>query len=153
MFQGLNVKSGYFHLLSADQLFRDLTPKSLALLGKLKQTKNFRKGTCLFSRGDPARGIYLLRKGQAQLVFGDEAKDMPAACLIAPNELFGLTESFADLPYETRAETITACLCDFFEREDFIRFLQAEPQICFRLAQLLAASLQKNFRLFSSKIR
>ena len=151
MFQRFNEKSENFYPLSADQLFGDLMPKSLELLNKIKQTKRLRKKICLFSIGDLPRAIYLLREGRVQLLSSDKSNNENFTRLIEPNEIFGLTESFANLPYESCAETITPCVCDFIERSDFIHFLMNEPKVCFRLAQLLALSFQKNYRIFSSK--
>ena len=149
MFVVNEVKLGFFNLPSADDLFCDLTPKSLAALDKIKQIKRFRKDACLFSKGDPPRGIYRLCAGRAQLLLDDGAKDEHLARLIEPNEIFGLIEVFSNLPYEAEAKTITPCLCEFIEREDFILFLMNEPENCFRLARLLALRFQQSYRLFS----
>ncbi len=150
MFEAIRVKIKYFYLPSADDLFCDLTPESLASLEKIKQIKRLRKEARVFSTGDLPVGIYMLREGRAQLHLNDESKEERIARLIEPNAIFGLTEAFANLPYETDAETITPCLCEFIERADFIYFLQNEPEVCFRLARLLALNLQKADRLFSS---
>jgi CRP-like cAMP-binding protein len=150
MYPGFNEKYEYFSLPSADDLFGDLTPESLESLNKIKQTKRLRKGMCLFSPGDSPGGIYLLREGRAQLLLNVGSSGEHFARLIEPNVLLGLTETFAGQPFETRAETITPCLFEFIERADFVQFLQEEPQVCFRLAQVLALNLQKTYRFFSS---
>lgn len=129
-------------------MFGDLTPPSLDLLEKIKQARRLGKGARFFSRGDRPRGFFLLREGRAQLIFRDYPKGKRIARLIAPNELFGLTEALAELPYETAAETLTPCLCEFIERGDFIGFLRNEPRLCFRLGRFLALRFHQNFRHF-----
>jgi CRP-like cAMP-binding protein len=143
------VKSEYFFPLFADNLFCDLTTKSLKSLDTIKHTKRFQKGVCFFSRGDMPNFIYLLREGKAELLLNDKLNDINIARLIEPDEIFGLTETIVNLPYETGAQTITSCICECIGREDFIRFLQDAPEVCFRLTHLLALNLQKSYR-FSS---
>ena len=142
-------KSAYFFPLLADDLFCDLTPGSLASLDRIKQTKRFAKNTCFFARDDTPRRIYLLRRGKAQLLLNEDSKNISFGRLIEPNEIFGLTETIANLPYETEAKTITACTCECIGRRDFIRFLKDEPEICFRLVRLLGTNLQKSFSLIN----
>lgn len=138
-----DVKSEYFFPLFADKLFGGLTPKSRKSLDKIKQTRQFQKGAHLFAAGDMPCRVYILQKGRARLLFNDELKDIHIAHPIVPNEIFGLTEMIVNLPYETDAETITVCTCECIESEDFIRFLHNDPQVCFRLLQLLAANIKK----------
>jgi CRP-like cAMP-binding protein len=144
------VKSDYFFPLFADNLFCDLTPDSLKSLDKIKQTKRFQKGDCFFSEGDMPNFIYLLREGKAQLLLNDKLKDINTARLIEPDEIFGLTETIVNQPFETGAKTITSCVCECIGREDFIRFLQDEPEVSFRLTHLLALNLQKSYRFSST---
>ena len=148
MFLKYQVKSEYFFPLLADNLFCDLMAKSLKSLDKIKQTKRFKKGVCFFSRGDMPHFIYMLREGEAELLLNDELKNINIARLIEPNEIFGLTEAIVNLPYETDAETIKSCICECIGREDFIHFLEGEPEVCFRLVQLLGLNLQKSYQRF-----
>jgi CRP-like cAMP-binding protein len=92
--------------------------------------------------------IYLLVKGKVQLLLN--GKDVIQ--FIEPDEIFGLTEAIANLPYEMNAETSSTCLCECIGREEFIRFLQTEPEVCFRLVQMLGLNLQKSYQLFISSI-
>lgn len=137
-------KAGYSFPLSADSLFCDLSPKSLEFLNSLKRTKRFRKSAVVYAAGEMPRCIYVLLKGRLQLRLNNSS----VVQLIEPFGIFGLTETIANVPYETNAETITSCLCEYIKREDFIRFLQDEPEICFRLTQRLALNLQKTINSF-----
>lgn len=146
MVEEIKAKPDYFFQLSANRLFGDLARQSRKSLVAIKQTKQFPKGAHLFVAGDMPCCIYLLVKGKAQL-FSD---DKNIVQFIEPDEIFGLTEAILNLPYEINAETLTPCLCACIEREEFIRFLQTEPEVCFRLAQMLGLNLQKSYQLFIS---
>ena len=138
--------------LLADDLFRNLSPKSFASLAKIKQTKQFEKGVRFFSKGDSARCVYILQKGKAHLLLTDESKDKHIERLIAPNEIFGLTEAIMNLHYETDAEAITPCTFEFIEREDLLGFLRGKPEVCLELVKLLGLNFQKSYKLFFSSI-
>ena len=152
MFLEYKPNSEYFFPIFADNLFCGLSPKSLAALSRIKQTKLFPKGSYFFSRGDLPCCIYLLREGRAKLFLNNKSKNIHIARTIEPDEIFGLTEAISKLPYETSVGTVTACVCESIDRDNFIRFLQAEPEVCFRLARTLGANLHKSYELFFSSI-
>ena len=53
-------------------------------------------------------------------------------------EVFGLTETLSNLPYDASLVTVTACRFDCIRRELFLDFLQNDPQACFRLLEIVA---------------
>ena len=140
----------YLFPILADNLFSGLTAESLASLAKIKKTKKIRKGV-IFSVGQMPCCIYVLREGEAQIVLNDP-ENMPTARPVEPKEIIGLTEAVANMPYEIKVEAVTSCLCECIRREDFIRFLHSEPEVCFRLAEILSSNLQKSYKLFFSSI-
>jgi CRP-like cAMP-binding protein len=147
MLLNYEIRSEHFFPLFAGDLFCDLTPASLEALTHIKQTKQLQKGVSFFVAGDTPRYVYLLVKGEAQLFFNDK-KGIDIARLIEPNEILGLIEMILNLPYETDARTITPCIYENIGREDLIRFLHGEPEVCFRLVQLLSLNLQKSCQPF-----
>ncbi len=142
------TKAAYFSRLSADDLFGDLPPKSAELFNAARQPGRFRKNAVIYQAGAMPSGFYLLRKGRIRL-------RRPAAAtneentehVIAPDEIFGLTETISGVPYEASSEVLTPCRCDFIGREDFFRFLQFEPETSLCLSRRLALNLQKNLTL------
>lgn len=151
MYSQYKLEPGYFFPILADNLFCGLTVKSLAFLAKIKKTKRIREGGKLFSAGEMPCAVYLLREGQAHL-FVNDSRNTQSARPIELNEILGSTEVIANLPYGMTAETITSCLCECIRREDFIRFLYDEPDVCFRLLQTLSLNLQKSYQLVISSI-
>lgn len=152
MFLEYKLHPEYYFPLLADNLFSALMHESIESFDKIKKIKRFAKGDCFFSRGDAPCSIYVLRAGRAQMLLNYKLKNIQIARLIEPNEIFGLTEMIANLPHETDARTITACTCECIGREDFIRFLHDEPEVSFRLLQLLGLNLQKSYKLLFSSI-
>jgi CRP/FNR family transcriptional regulator, cyclic AMP receptor protein len=135
--------TAFGNLISSDNLFYDLSPKTLQSLSLIRHSRHFQKGTRLFTKGESPDGVYILLKGQAQLFLDVDSTNRNFARLVEANEMLGLIEVLADLRYKTSAETITPCVFEFIGREDFIDFLRTEKEVCFRLAQLLGLNIQK----------
>jgi len=128
----------------ADELFFDLSLKAQKKLQRIKQNKQIAAGETVFASGENSRGIYLLRAGDARLLhYADQA-----VRAVRENEILGLTEAITDLPYETGVRAFSPCEFEFIRRADFIEFLQTEPEICFRLLQILGTNIQKIYRIF-----
>ena len=137
-------------LFSADNLFSDLTPRANQAIARIKQKKHFQKGESFSASGKSARCFYILQKGQAQLLPNENQTVNQPIRLIEQDEIIGLTETIADIPFEVKVKTITPCVFEIIEREDFIRFLYDEPEVCFRLLRTLSLNYQKFYRLFCS---
>lgn len=148
----LKLAPEYFFPLSADRLFCDLTAKSRLSLNRIQSARFFRKSECLFSAGEAPRRVYFMRRGAALVRLTDQRTEMTLVRLTKPDEILGLTETIANASYRTSAESFASCLCECVRREDFIRFLREEPEICFRLAAMLGSRFQKSCELFCSAI-
>lgn len=130
----------------ADKLFEDLSKKALDSLARIKRQTQFEEGAFIFAKGEKPQGIYILKRGQAQMFFNNfrQARE------IAPDEILGLTGMIAELPCEMSVKTISPCLFDYIEREDFINFLKAESEVGFRLVKTLGTNLQQIYQLVCS---
>jgi CRP-like cAMP-binding protein len=137
---------------SADSLFCALSPKALQTLNRIKQKKHFRKDIFISTTGDMPRGVYVLFQGQAQLNINIESNEKNIIRLAELHEIIGLTETLTSLPSETNVLTITPCIFEFIESDAFFHFLHDEPEVCFRLVQLLGLNLQKSYKLFCTSV-
>lgn len=133
----------------ADRLFCDLPLKSLKSLARIKHKRRFRKGTDIFARSDLPGCIYSLLEGQAQIFLNEDPRIFRS---VEPDEILGLTKIFAALSFEIGLITITPCEFEYIENGDFLRFLHAEPEVCFRIVKLLGANLQESYKLYFSSI-
>lgn len=142
------ANSEYFfgNAFLADDLFCGLPSEIRNSLFAVKQTKQFAKNELIFAVGQMPCCIYILTTGEAQILYN--------AVFIRPvkqNEILGLTEAIANLPYEISVKAVAPCVFECVGRDDFIRFLQNEPEICFRLLQMLGANLQKVYQFFTNQ--
>jgi CRP-like cAMP-binding protein len=137
---------------SADHLFCGLSPKTLKTLTRIKQKEHFPKGIFICKTGNMPHGVYILFQGQAQLNISIEPNEKNVIRPVEPNEIIGLTETLANLPFKTNILTITPCIFEFIESDAFLHFLHDESEICFRLVQLLGLNLQKSYQLFCTSL-
>lgn len=139
-------KIGYLfgNSFSADNLFGAAAPEVRRSLAKATRTEKYASGTVICAAGAPPAGIYILRGGEAELKINDD--QIQGAWLLDRDEIVGLTETLVFLPSEAEVRTLTPCTIDSIDKEDFLALLESDPQLCFRLVQMLAANLQKTYR-------
>ncbi len=126
--------------LCADDLFCGLPPEAANSLSAIKRDKHFAKGETVFTGGQMPCCIFILLEGEAEIHHQGETYS------IKQNEILGLTEALANLPYEISVKAAAPCRFECIRRDEFLAFLQTQPEICFRLLQKLGANLQKIYR-------
>ena len=138
--------SGQFSEIAflASDLFGALSPAAQDSLRAVTLDKEFAKDETIFADGEPTSGVYILRIGEAQILYRGDRK----VHLIKPDEILGLTETVANLPFESSVKTLSACHFEFISRAAFLAFLGDEPETCFRLLRMLGANLHKLYRFF-----
>ncbi len=145
--QQANSECFFGNAFLADDLFCGLSPETLHSLLAVKQTKRFTKDEMVFAVEQMPCCIYILTTGDAQFFYAAELFGRS----VKRNEILGLTEAITDLPYEISVKTTAPCVFECLGRDDFIRFLRNEPEVCFRLLQMLGANLQKVYGLFANQ--
>lgn len=102
--------------------------------------RQYRKGTAVYRRGRTVRGVFLIRKGRVKLLLGESPTGL-ALHVAGPGSVLGLGESVSGAPYEASVETLEACEIAFLPREEFLKYLRANCNICLQLVQLLSEDL------------
>ncbi len=126
----------------SERLFHGLAPASLQAFEAIKSMSFYPKGATLFVEGQSPRGIYVLCAGRAKLTASTISGKTLIVRLAEPGEVLGLSATISGEPYHLSAETIEPCQADFVRREDFIAFLRAYPEVCFRVVEMLGGTMQ-----------
>lgn len=145
---GARIENFHGNAFSADCLFSASSPNVVKNLSQIKQEKIFPEKVPVCAAGDVPKGVYILLRGKAQFSRNESGKKSVVR-LLEPNEIIGLTETLAEVPCEINAETVTPCVFEFIEGKDLLKFLREDPEVCFRLARILADNLQKSYRNFA----
>lgn len=127
----------------ADHLFCGLSPKTFETFSCIKQTRRFPKNVFICKSENMPLCIYLLVEGEAQMSLNSIFADQKIVRQVRQNEILGLTENLANLPFRASVRTLSPCLFELVRREDFLEFIYYEPQICLRLLKILGENYQK----------
>ncbi len=124
--------------LRADRIFCDLPVAALQAFEEIKYTTAYPEGAVLFVERQEPRGIFVICKGTVKLsVSAPNGKTMIVK-IAEPGEVLGLSATVSGKPYEVTAVTIDPCQVNFVKREDFLRFLKNDVQVCFKVAEQLS---------------
>jgi CRP-like cAMP-binding protein len=116
-------------------------PPELQLeLRRLSSTLRRRKGSFLFRRGDPSKGVFLIRKGKVSLRLDGGDKLLPSRVL-GSGSILGLPATLAGATYSLTAEASEDAELDFVAREDFLALMGKDAQLCLQAMNLLSKEI------------
>src|ERR1700676_5544768 len=124
--------------LRADRIFCDLPEAALQAFEKIKFATAYPQGAVLFVEGQMPRGIFVLCKGSVKLSINSPSGRTMIVKLAEAGEVLGLSATISGKPYEVTAETIDPCQVNFVKRDDFLRFLKDDVEVCFKVAEQLS---------------
>jgi CRP/FNR family transcriptional regulator, cyclic AMP receptor protein len=124
--------------LRADRIFCNLPATALQTFEDIKFSTAYPPGAVLFVEGQMTRGIFVLCKGSVKLSINSPSGRTMIVKLAEPGEVLGLSSTISGKPYEVTAETIDACQVNFVKRDDFLRFLKDDVEVCFKVAEQLS---------------
>lgn len=129
--------------LRAERIFCDLPASALQSFEHIKYATSYPEGAVLFVEGQEPRGIFVLCKGNVKLsVSAPNGKTMIVK-IAEPGEVLGLSATISGKPYELTASTLDPCQVNFVKREDFLRFLKDDIEVCFKVAEQLSEKYHK----------
>src|ERR1017187_7007005 len=129
--------------LRAKRSFCDLPPATLQAFEGIKYATAYPRRAVLFVQGQLPRGIFVLCKGSAKLAINSPSGRTVIVKVAEPGEVLGLSATISGKPYELTAETIDPCQVNFVKRDDFLRFLKDDVEVCFKVAEQLSEKYHK----------
>ncbi|MFZ0958968.1 MAG: Crp/Fnr family transcriptional regulator [Candidatus Sulfotelmatobacter sp.] len=123
--------------LRADRIFCNLPAAALQAFENIKSATAYPPGAVLFVEGQLPRGIFVLCKGSAKLSINSPGGKTMIVKLAEPGEVLGLSATMSGKPYEVTAQTIDPCQVNFVKRDDFLKFLKDDVEVCFKVAEQL----------------
>ena len=101
------------------------------------------KGTTLFSQGETAEGVYLLRVGRVKMMTYSEDGRSIIVRVAESGEILGLPACVAGLPYESSAQAMDPCCVAFVRKSDFLTLLKSDPGAALNAIQELSLLYHK----------
>jgi CRP-like cAMP-binding protein len=96
----------------------------------------------LFKQGDSPAGLFILRKGKANLTMQSATGTVIMSIVALPGSLLGLPAVVGNEPYTLTATALEGSELGFVAREDFASLMLAEPAIGMKVLRVLAAEVR-----------
>jgi CRP/FNR family transcriptional regulator len=105
------------------------------------RTRFHGRGIVLFAEGEPARGVYILRKGTAAVSVCSSEGRVIILRLAHAGEVLGLNCVLGNSFHDTTVKTLAPCCIDFMSRDELIAFSERSQAGATALLRLLSREL------------
>jgi CRP-like cAMP-binding protein len=96
----------------------------------------------LFQQGDEATGVYILNSGSATLTMQSDSGEVVLRIEPGPGSVLGLPGIIGNRPYSLTAVAHSGASVGFVARDDFLRIMDQDPALSFKVLQVLAAEVR-----------
>jgi CRP/FNR family transcriptional regulator len=119
----------------------DSLQKEIHASKDIKLSSLHRRGVVLFSEGQQARGVYMLRAGRAKVSISSSEGKILILRIAKAGDLLGLNSALKDSPHDATVETLEPCRTDFISRGDFIDLLDRSNSARIGVSEALSREL------------
>ena len=124
-----------------------IQPELLRAFEGAALVRQYRKGTTVYRRGRPVRGLFLVQKGRVRLSLGEGTTSL-ALHVAGPGALLGLGETISGEAYEATVEALEPCQLAFLRREAFLSYLRQNCGLCLQLVHALSEDLHQLYQQY-----
>ena len=130
------------HPLTRQKLFRDLQDQEIDALARQMRERHFRAGEVLVRKGDPPDDVYFVESGLVEVVLEGATHDQELARL-GPGECVGEMSAIDRAPRSATVVALEDTHAFSMSTDDFNRYLQSSPRVCYALLRLLSSRLRR----------
>ncbi len=131
------------------QRFCDLSTEALQAFEAIKCATAYPGGSVLFAEGQAPSGVFILCRGAVKLSACSDTGKVLIVRLAKAGEILGLSATLSGKPYELTAQTTEPCQANFVKRSEYLCFLRAYPEACFKVAQ----QMSERYRVACQEVR
>ena len=110
----------------------------------------YKAGSLIYFRGDPADKVFLLQAGKLNLVYQDIETGQDVHDLVQPGEFFGVKSSLGRYPREENAMAMVDTTIMAFTVPEFEALAMANTRIIMKMLKVLSNQLRKIHKQVSS---
>jgi len=99
----------------------------------------------LFMEGDVPRGVHVVSKGHVKLTVSSREGRVLIIRIIDPGEILGLHNCLSGAPYEMTAQTLQSSRVGFIKRDDLLKTLRSNPELCLSAARRLSQTCHEAY--------
>ena len=130
-------------VLQNHYLFGKLSAKHIDRLVACIIGKSVPRASNIFSKGDPGSSLFAIYKGAVKMIIPSVDGHDAVFNLMGKGDIFGEIALLDGRPRSTDAVAITDCELFVIERRDFLPLVREEPDIAFKLIDILCARLRR----------
>lgn len=127
-------------MVDTDQPLTSATDIS-KVLDAMASTANYPKNAVIFTQGDFAAGVYVVRKGSVRMTVKTGGSEVLMR-VAQPGSVLGLPGVLSDKPYSLTAVAVQPCELGFIKAEDLRRLIRDNPAIGLQVLQLLSEDVR-----------
>jgi CRP-like cAMP-binding protein len=116
-------------------------PELIAALEKRARSIDIGPNRVLFRQGDAPIGVFILTKGTARLTRRSKGEEVLTA-RVGAGSLLGVPAVIGAKPYSLTAEAMKGAELSLLTAGYFVHLMHTEPELSFRLLQVLAAEVR-----------
>ena len=124
-------------------LCRDLDQRELVALEEIVSIRRVTKAEVLFWQGDPATGFFVLLAGSVRIYKASPDGKEYTLHHIRAGQMFAEAAVFGSTVFPANAVATEDSTVAFFPRDEFIRLIQASPQISLKMIAGLAGFVRE----------
>jgi CRP-like cAMP-binding protein len=123
-------------------LFREFPPSVIEHFGTYMTRRSVRRGTTIFTKGDPGTGLMAVLWGSVKISVPTADGREAVLNIINPGEIFGEIALLDGRPRTADAVAMDDCELMVIDRRDFIPFLREQPDIALKFIEILCARIR-----------
>lgn len=130
-------------MLARTQLFQSLRPEDLEAVLERVVIRRATRGEVLLRRGDPNSGMMMIASGRVRISVVSEDGKEATLSVLGPNEVLGEMSMLDGEDCSADATAQEDCVLLVIERNQFLRLLRANPDLCLHLMAMLTRRLRR----------
>ena len=131
-----------FSVLRRHPIFRELNQAALDQLCRYSKTRAVKRGTIVFSKGDPGNSLFAVVKGTVRIGVTSAEGREAVFNIIEPGEIFGEIALLDGRERTADAVATSDCELLVVDRREFLPFVQSQPLLAMKLIDLLCKRLR-----------
>jgi CRP-like cAMP-binding protein len=116
-----------FSGLKRVEIFQDLSQSLQEKIANILLSASYSKGTILYRQGEPSESLYIIKKGQVDLL--DTQADFRPFMTLSANNIFGQFAFFTGSLHQTLAIISEDCQLEILPRHDFEELLETSSEL------------------------
>ena len=129
-------------ILRKHPIFCDLEPEALDQLCRYAKHITLKRGTPIFSRGDPGNSLYAVISGTVKISISSADGRSAIFNLIGAGEIFGEVALLDGLQRTADVTANTNCEIFVIDRREFLPFVRSQPALAMKFIELLCTRLR-----------